>query len=418
MSTKSLLLAILLVSSPLLGAEGHIQQVIARNTRVLAASAGVAPRAVAVDCTKGETLSGALQKGKNAEALEIAFSGTCEEVVTIRRDLVTLRGADPTARLIGGIEVFGSSAVVFRDFNIRGGENHPHTGDFAGINALEGSAVQVENVRIEDIRARGIQAVASAVSLRNVTILRALGGALTFRSSGVQMAGTIIANESPFGMSLVNSGAVAKGADLTFNGNLFGLIVQINSGFEVIVGHLTANDNTIVGILVAGQGIFAVGSITEVRNNRGPGIIVDELSSYTPLLTPLPGSPGGGPSLTVTGNAGAGISVERGSTFEVIQNTIVTGNQAGITVDNSTLRLAGASVHGNTSSDLNLAFDAKGDFGAGNSIATPIVCDSSVLTRGSFACGASASAFLSKASTTVVRPGVVDLDALVSGDER
>jgi hypothetical protein len=415
MSTKAFFLTALLVSSPLLGTDEHIQQVIARNARVLAAAADVAPRSVSVDCNKGETLSDALEKGKNAQALDISFTGSCEEVVTIRRDLVTFHGADSTATLIGGFQVFGSSGVAFRNLNIHGGEHHPHTGDFAGINALQGSAVQVENVRIEDIRARGLQSIESAVSLRNVTILRALGGALTFRSSGVDMGGTIVANESPFGITLVNSGAVAKGADLTFNGNGYGLIVQIDSGFEHISGHLTVNDNTLVGILVAGQGIFAVGSNAEVKNNRGPGIEVDELSSYTPLI----GAPGGGPSLTVTGNAGAGIAVERGSTFEVTKETLVTGNQAGITVDNSTLRLAGASIHDNTSSDVKLTFGAKGEFGAGNSIATAIVCDSTILTRGSLACGASAAAAsLSKAPRLLLRPGVIDPDTLVSGDER
>ncbi len=414
MLTRTLVVTALLVSSPLLGVDRQIQQLVARNERILAAATSVEPRTMSVRCARGETLSRALDRGRNAEVLEISFTGSCEEVVNIRRDLVTIRGADATARLIGGIQLFGASGVILRDFNIRGGENHPHTGDFAGVNALQGSAVQVENVRIEDIRARGIQSIDSVVSLRDVTILRAVGGALTFRSSGVDMGGTIVANESPFGMTLVNSGAVAKGADLTFNGNLFGLIVQINSGFEHISGHLTVNGNALIGILVAGQGIFAVGSNAEVRNNRGPGIQVDELSSYTPLI----GAPGGGPSLIVTGNAGVGITVERGSTFEVIRETLVTGNQAGVTVDNSTLRLAGASIHDNTSADVMLTFAAKGEFGAGNSIATPIVCDSSVLTRGSLGCGASASASSTKASGAPARPGVIDVDFLAGGNER
>jgi hypothetical protein len=414
MSAKAFLLATFLVSSPLWGNNAHIQQEIARNAQVLAAAEEVAPRAVSVDCTKGETISNALEKGKNAQALEIAFSGTCEEVVNIRRDLVTLRGADSTARLIGGVQLFGASGVNLHDFNIHGGENHPHTGDFAGINVLQGSAVVVENVRIEDIRARGIQGIQASISLRNVTVLRAVGGALSFRSSGIAMSGTIIANESPFGMSMVNSGAVAKGADLTFNGNGLGLIVQLNSGLEHITGHLTANDNTAVGILLAGQGALGIGSFAEVKNNKGPGIMVDELSSYTPLI----GVPGGGPSLVVLGNAGPGVSAERGSTFEVNKATTITANQIGVHGDNSTVRLANASVYGNTSSDLVLTFDAKGEFGAGNSIATPIVCDSSVLTRGSLACGASAATSLSKASSPIGRSGVIDLDALVRGNER
>src|SRR5262249_28330463 len=130
MSTKALFLTTFLVSSPLWGTNAHIQQVLARNAQVLAAAAEVEPRTVSVDCTKGQTLSDALEKGKNAPVLEISFTGSCEEVVTIRRDLVTVHGADPTATLIGGFQVFSSAGVFFHDLNIHGGEHHPHTGDF------------------------------------------------------------------------------------------------------------------------------------------------------------------------------------------------------------------------------------------------------------------------------------------------
>ncbi len=396
MKTARLLLVLLSVSSPVL------------------AQSSEPSRQIAVHCAKGHTITSALERGKDAQSLAIVIRGACEEVVNIRRSYVTIRGFNANSRLIGGFDIRHSSGVTIRDLTIQGGENHPHTGDFAAVNALHGSAVRLENVQVRSIRARGIQSLESSVSMHDVTIDDARGGAFTFRSSAIDMDGVIAGNNSPFGMTLVNSGAVAKGADLTFRGNVFGLIVQINSGLEHISGHLTVENNSI-GVLVAGEGVLAIGSIAEVKNNTGPGILIDELSSWTPLV----GAPGGGPALTVTGNAGPGISVERGSTFEVLKDTVVTGNQIGINVDNSVLRLADAAVNGNTLSDVKLAFEAKGEFGADNSLGSPVVCDATVVTRGSAACGASADVAAAPAAAGVGgggHRGVVNIDALTGLD--
>jgi hypothetical protein len=335
-----------------------------------------------VNCSKGESIKEALQQARNDKQLDIVFKGTCSEFLLIDRDAVTLRGADSSAVLVGLIDVIGVKGVVIRDFTIQGGPNHPRTGDLGGVNVLDGS-VRIDNMLIQDVPNRGIQLINSEGIISNVTVLRSRPGNLVFRSSHILFGGNIVADGGFFGISLVNSTATAKGVNFTFKNCQYGIIVQINSGLEHITGKMTLTDNNI-GIAVLAQGVFALGSFVEVHGNRQVGILLDELSSMTPLV----GAPGGGPALTVTGSP-IGISVERDSTFELFRQSTVTNNGIGLQVDASTLVAAAAKIYDNTEKDVSLGFGTKATFnGEENVIESPVACDEHVITRGPIHCGA------------------------------
>jgi hypothetical protein len=333
-----------------------------------------------VDCSKGQSIKAALQQARNDKPLEVVFQGTCGEFLLIDRDDVTLRGANSSSVLVGLVDVTGAEGVVIRDFTIQGGPNHPRTGDLGGVNVLDGS-VRIDNMLIQDVPNRGIQLINSQGIISNVTVLRSRPGNLVFRSSHVLFGGDIVADGGFFGMSLVNSTATAKGVNFTFKNCQYGVIVQINSGLEHITGKMTLTDNGI-GIAVLAQGAFALGSFIEVRGSLQAGILVDELSSMTPLI----GAPGGGPALTVV-ESPIGISVERGSTFELFRQSTVANNGIGLNVDASILVSTAAKIYDNEK-DVILAFGARATFGQENEIESPVACDEQVITRGPVHCGA------------------------------
>jgi hypothetical protein len=195
--------------------------------------------------------------------------------------------------------------------------------------------------------------------------------------------GSLAATNSLLGMSLLYSAATAKGVNFTFDHDVFSLLIQESSTFEHIMGNLVVSNSTGVGIEVAGQGVFAYGSFIELHHNQNFALQVDELSSFSPLV----GAPGGGPSVEVTDNPAVGISIERGSTFELATASTIERNEVGLQVDNSTARLANATITANATADVKLSFAARAELNGGNTIGTPLQCDATVLTHGTFGCG-------------------------------
>jgi hypothetical protein len=334
-----------------------------------------------VDCTKGQTINAALARQQSG-GVEIQVFGVCQEAVVIDQDDVTLLGAGTAPTVVGTIDVKGAARANIRGLLIRGVPGAPFNTAEGGINITEGGSANVENVRIENTKTRGFQIAVGSASIKDVSIVNGQAGAFVFRSAGVILSGSVSAENSLFGMSMLASGVFAKTADLTFNHNVYGLVVQEGASLEHVLGHLTANDNAL-GVLLAGGGIYAYSTFVEVRRNSDYGILVDEQSTMSPLV----GAPGSGPSLIVADNPGIGISVERLSDIELIKVVRVTGNRVGVQVDNSLLRMADTVIEGNLEANLKLTFGATGEFlGSANSVAGGVQCDRTVLTRGALAC--------------------------------
>jgi|HubBroStandDraft_3_1064219.scaffolds.fasta_scaffold08088_3 hypothetical protein len=383
MKSTGLCLIVLLFAAPLLAA---VRQPDAADGQAAAPDRGTDDGTVrfAVDCAKGETIGAALIRGRSARRLEIQFNGRCHESPVIDRDDLTLHGTGiGSAVLAGLIDVRGASRAFFSDFTIQGNPNLPFDTAHGGINAIGGASIDVHRVHIKDMKARGLQVIGASARIGDVTIDNAMAGAFVFRAGQIFLDGSLVANNSLFGMSLLYTGADAKKADLTFNNGLLGLLIQVNASLEHVIGSLTTNGNAI-GIVIAGHGVLAYSSTVHVENNSQFGIQLDEGSAMTPLL----GSLSGGPLLSVVNNPGVGVSVERNSTFGINLTSTITNNSVGVQVDNSFASLAEVTISGNSQADVALTFGAKAEFvGPNVHLGTAVKCDATSVTRGVIGCG-------------------------------
>jgi hypothetical protein len=335
-----------------------------------------------VDCTKGQTITDALARGRGIAKLEIQFSGVCNEQILIDRDGLTLRGVGGEPVLTGVIAVEGALGVTISDFSIRDGASVPRGGaNIGGVSITKGSAARIAGLKIENLPVRGVRVEGAKAEIEDVTVENTRI-AFEFMLAQVKLLGTIIGNGNGVGMFVLTSGVRAQ-ADLSFSGNFFGMVVQLSSAFTHFQGHLSASGNQI-GVLLSGQGTYAHASFVDIRDNQTQGLVIEEISN----LTPFRGAPGGGPSLTVSGNP-VGISVTRGSTLDGIGPINVTGNGVGLEVDEGQVRLEGVTIRDNSVGDIKLGFSARATFvGESNSLGSPMQCHETALVRGSIGCGA------------------------------
>jgi len=106
-----------------------------------------------VDCNEGQSIQDAVEKGQgSASQLYIDVSGSCKEVVTIKRDDVTIDGGE-TATVVGTILVDGGRRISIRDITI--------TGPGPGVGAAS-SSLELRSVVITGNSGVGVIAVESA----------------------------------------------------------------------------------------------------------------------------------------------------------------------------------------------------------------------------------------------------------------
>jgi hypothetical protein len=132
--------------------------------------------------------------------------------------------------------------------------------------------------------------------------------------------------------------------------------------------------------VVGGQFFGSAANVVTVRDNAGTGIWCPQgCSLASPVATAR---------FVITGNA-LGIELGQGSLATLIGGLELSGNDVGLSVDASQLTLV--SVPPNPSSVTGNGTDVSASFGArltiaGATIGTPLVCDASVLSRGSVTC--------------------------------
>jgi len=168
-----------------------------------------------IDCDDGQTISKALETAKgSADGLEIFVSGTCSEIVTIRRDDVTING-EPDAIIEGTVRVFSSSAVWFNNITI--------TGPGDGLVVSGNADVRLSMVQIRDNGGHGL-------SLR--------------RQATALLLDTMIVNNGEWGVFVEDSSLQANRSEIVGN-NSYGIFADLGS-------HIYLNN-------------------TEVANNGAPG---------------------------------------------------------------------------------------------------------------------------------------------------
>ena len=219
-----------------------------------------------VDCDKGQSIQEALNKTQSsAEPLVISVTGTCDEIVTIQRDNVTIDGNDKAGTIEG--DASGGFAATI---NVNGGSDsiRIHGLKITGTNV--GVTVRGGNTWISDSEIYG-----------NPT-----GGLFVLRNSRVAITNTTVRDNGNIGVYVEAS------------------LFEPKQNSKII-------DNDAADGLVAGTGAIVITRDTEISRNGADGIYLN-LHSVAELLG----------SSTVSDN-GNGVILQRDSAL-VIGGPLVT----------------------------------------------------------------------------------------------
>jgi hypothetical protein len=303
-----------------------------------------------VDCSKGQKISSAIERGDARKPLVVLVRGTCNEHVSINRDDVTLRGQPGTAPTVNGPDPATDTIVILKDtVNI---EDLTVTGGFNGIRLQGPFAAGVRKVLVQNTASNGILVRAGDLSVDSSTVEHAGGSGLVLgRAASVRIvnshfryshfAGIFAQNNSTF---TVNGGTVSDneghgitvdyGSDATINNvevfnNVTGILVS--TSHATVGGGNYIHHNREHGVLAQAGAVLGVNG-TKVQHNAQIGVfgylgatvvmggneITDNGESGVFCLNDCTLQIGGA---RITGNARHGIGVQRRSTLIVLEPT-------------------------------------------------------------------------------------------------
>ena len=201
-----------------------------------------------VNCDEGMSISDALETAKgSADVLEIVVSGVCNEVITIRRNRVTITG-DPHAVINGRFRVFSANNVNFEHLTITGpGVGLVATGT-AGVIAFDTTFAQnqITNVSVR----------------RNATVW--------LRNSRIEGDCESVHDEDCADGARVDAGTLELW-NTTVSGNRYG--ITADAGARVILdtrpgGVTEIIDNSVVGVQVAFNSVVDIRGDTTFYGNQ------------------------------------------------------------------------------------------------------------------------------------------------------
>lgn len=334
---------------------------------VASQTAAAGEKTVRVDCAKGESINAALED--KADPLVIEIIGVCEEEVIVRRDFVTLRGAEPGTTVVGpqiptipfggGITVDGADGVVLTDLLLRDGRR--------GVTVRGGGGVSLERVTLRNHGATGL----SVFGTSSVTLTDCVAesnnrfGIAIWESSSLELRGTVSATQNGL-VGLLLSTSHASASSLTesieLDDNLYsGLFMQIGATAQMSV---SADGNQFAGVYMLATGNYS-GGIEASGNIFGVA---------------LEGGPRFSASGTIADNGCFAVYSESDSTFAF--SGTISNNPCGLVLDGTEARFSEATV----SDPVSLSFGTTVDFAGGNTFSAGISCDETVLTRGDAGC--------------------------------
>jgi hypothetical protein len=286
-----------------------------------------------VDCSKGQSIGDALQRGDARKPLTLLIRGTCNEYVAIARDDVTLRG-DPA----------GGGAV-----------NGP--GSAAPAILIESARTSIEELTVTGGASGILVAGPFAGALTNVVVRNpAAGSAVVVRAGGdLSITGCTLMQAS-IGLQLMRGGSARVLGNTQIHANAGdGIYVDLNSSLNVS----------------GGTKVFANGSHGIELGNGSQGTITNsEISgNLSGIVVAASGARIGGGNLIVD-NRGDGVVGYLGSTL-VLQGNEIARNVTGVACRaDCTLQIAGANIHDNASQAVVVMLGSTAIFAAPETHAT------------------------------------------------
>jgi hypothetical protein len=350
-----------------------------------------------VDCSRGQTLERALERGERG-FLTIELRGVCEERVTIARDDVEIVGRGESPAVRGSLTLRGVSRVALRNFTVRDTEGSDPVSDLGdGIKVYQSQSIVLEGLVVQDTGRRGFSIEQSAVDLKDNSTRRNGGNGLTAITSDLNFEGVNTFSDSQISGLLIGFGSTAFariGAKVVVSGNILGGFSLQNNSTMLLsnLSELIADGNPSNGVAVVNNSAMILGEGGITTRNNVRGMVLGELSN-------LAGSVNSQAALIIENNVSGGLVVFAGSSVQLGAGTRISGNGGtGLFISNSLATLAGTQVTGSQGSDVSLAFAARVIFQPGNVFGTPVLCDATVLARGAPGCQASPSAAALEAS--------------------
>lgn len=325
-----------------------------------------------VDCDDPKQTLAAAIAGTSGGELNIVFSGTCREYLTLKRDDVAIRGKDGMATLSGGLEVVGARRVLLEGFTCRDTTRSNYC-----IGAIQGADVTLHNIKVANAAIRGVLYTGATGIVDGLAIDKTGSTSMLIRGSTVQMEGELTFSNSPEGCLVLDSLAsvFSKVGSFTARDCGMGILIQTNSTLEAPFASFTLNRNSFAGLLMLTHATFTYGGSIVVRSNSR-GIWADDASSLSPLANITSGS-----SVTLENNGEVGVQVTQGSLVELANVAANTGATYGILVDDARLRMRNSKVTGNKKADVRVQFGGHATFGKAAEIGV-LSCDGTELVRG------------------------------------
>jgi hypothetical protein len=269
-----------------------------------------------VDCSKGQTISSALQRGDARKPLVINVRGTCDEHVTISRDDVTLRGQPGTGATVNGPKSDTDTILVLKDtVNI---EDLTVTGGFNGIRLQGPSYAGVTNVLVRNTANNGILVRAGDIAIVNSTVEYAGGsGLMLARAGSARIVNSNFRNCHASGITAdANSTAGINGGTVSDNE---GPGITLSSGSQGSIINAEILGNATHGVLAQAGAVLGV-SGTRVRHNGQIGVF-----GYLGTTVVMNRN-------EITDNGGTGVFCMNDCTLQVSGDRITRNGETGVSV--------------------------------------------------------------------------------------
>jgi len=319
---------------------------------VSVATWGAQAQTFTVDCTKGQTISAALERGDERKPLTLLVSGTCSENVVVTQDDVTLRSLPGGATIVGssasGAITFRSSRVLMEGLAVRGGN--------VGVAVTGGSSVEIAGCDIRNATLSGINVVGSqSVTVRNSTVQNNGNMGLRAQQSDVTVVDTRIEFNAQDGVQVARNSSVG----------VIGGVLAANGRYGATL--MGGSEATLTDVLITGNGTNP--GMSPIHKG---GVSSTSASSLQITNSRIVDNPGRGvvatlgtalgmSGVTITGSAAEGLIVYLGATANVTGGTISgnAGNGVSLRVDSSAQIVGGTTILNNGAHGIEVSQASK-----------------------------------------------------------
>jgi hypothetical protein len=298
----------------------------------------------AVNCSRGQSISRALEHAPPGIKLTLTVRGTCNEYVLIDRDDVTLQGDPAWGAVLNGPEA--NANVIRVEGNRVRIDNLTVQGGVDGINVYGTSNVAITRAVIQNAAANGITLVNSHATVIDSTIEHSGGDGIYLRGASALLGKNEIRLNSGAGVHLEGASIEANGNTITSNGSN-GVELQSGSRATMNANMIWTNGSNPAG---RGNGVFVSFSHADIRGGNG-------ISSNRQSGVAADGSTVTIVDSKVTANGLGGVQVYLGSTLAISGGAVSLNTDNGVRLNtNSTGQIAGAAIQNNTGDGILLMF--------------------------------------------------------------